>query len=264
MLGAVLVVAAVLAGCWLAPLDRLADEQVDAGLKRALASFAAARALNAVLSVAQGTELSVQPAGVGLNFAPGQVLDPINDLVEQFSLLMLGASIAFGLQRGLIAIGASWVVSALLTVAALAWAWAYLREHRWRGTLGRLLVGLVVLRFAVPVVALGSEASYRLFLAEDYRVSQQRIEGAAERIASLQPPLVEGLPQETLAERVRRWWSQGADLGVRIDALKAAAGETVDHIVRLIVVFLIQTLVLPLLLCWGLLQLARWLARPPG
>ncbi|MCZ8284370.1 MAG: hypothetical protein O9353_02855, partial [Bacteroidia bacterium] len=61
--------AAFTACAWLAPLDAPAMQQVDAGLKRALVSFATARLLNAVISVAQGTEASVQPFGVGVTFA---------------------------------------------------------------------------------------------------------------------------------------------------------------------------------------------------
>ncbi|MCU0929027.1 MAG: hypothetical protein MUE62_07545, partial [Burkholderiaceae bacterium] len=57
---------------WWAPLDAAAERQVDAGLKRALATFAAARALNALISVAQGTEVALEPAGVGVTFTPGQ------------------------------------------------------------------------------------------------------------------------------------------------------------------------------------------------
>jgi hypothetical protein len=53
-------------------LDAFAEAKVDDGFKRALATFAAVRALNALISVAPGTELATQPAGVGLNFAPGQ------------------------------------------------------------------------------------------------------------------------------------------------------------------------------------------------
>ena len=45
---------------WLGPLDTPATEQVDAGLKRALVSFATTRALNGVISVVQGTEISAQ------------------------------------------------------------------------------------------------------------------------------------------------------------------------------------------------------------
>ncbi|MCB1944024.1 MAG: hypothetical protein KDI53_18575, partial [Candidatus Accumulibacter sp.] len=84
-------------------------------MKRALVSFATARALNAVISVAQGTEVSMQPAGMGVVLTPGQLLDPVNDLVEQFSHLMLAASVAFGVQKVLISIGAYWVISLLLT-----------------------------------------------------------------------------------------------------------------------------------------------------
>lgn len=47
--------------------------------------------------MAQGTEVAVEPAGVGVIFTPGQILDPVNDLLEQFSNLMLAASVAFGI-----------------------------------------------------------------------------------------------------------------------------------------------------------------------
>lgn len=96
---------------WLAPLDSISFQQADAGLKRALISFAAARALNAVISVAQGTEVSVQPLGFGVNFTPGQLLDPVNDIVEQFSNVMLAASVAFGVQKALIGIATYWLIS---------------------------------------------------------------------------------------------------------------------------------------------------------
>ena len=88
--------AIVILGSRLAPLDAPAIKQVDAGLKRALISYAAARTLNALISLAQGTEISAQPLGFGVTLTPGQLLDPLNDLVEQFSALMLATSIASG------------------------------------------------------------------------------------------------------------------------------------------------------------------------
>src|SRR5258706_2779992 len=141
---------------WLAPLDAPALKQVDAGLKRALVSFAAARTLNALISVAQGTEISAQPLGVGVTLTPGQLLDPLNDLVEQFSTLMLAASIAFGIQKVLITIGAYWLISLVLTAAALGWTWLYYRRQQAPAWLSRLLVILLMLRFAIPVVTIGT------------------------------------------------------------------------------------------------------------
>ena len=63
----VLTVAVVMACSLLPQIERVANDQLDAGLKRALISFAAARTLNAVISVAQGTEVAIQPVGVGVN-----------------------------------------------------------------------------------------------------------------------------------------------------------------------------------------------------
>jgi hypothetical protein len=84
-------------------------EKVDAGLKRALVSFATARALNGVISVVQGTEIVAQPLGVGVTLTPGQLLAPINELVKHFSDLMLAASMSHSASRkaliGSVAIG---------------------------------------------------------------------------------------------------------------------------------------------------------------
>ena len=95
---------------WLPTLDNLANEQIDEGFKRSVISFATARALNAAISVAQGTEASAQPGGLGLVFKPGQALDPINDLVEKFSDLMIIASVAFGIEKILVTLGGAWLI----------------------------------------------------------------------------------------------------------------------------------------------------------
>lgn len=112
----------IVAFSWLKPLDTTAERQVDEGFKRALTSFAVARVLNGVISVAQGTEISIAPGGFGANLTAGQILDPVNDLVEQFSELMLIASVAFGIMKVLLNIGSFWVFSAILSGVAMAWA----------------------------------------------------------------------------------------------------------------------------------------------
>lgn len=251
---------AILLATWVLRLDDAALAQVDAGWKRALATFAAARVLNAVISVAQGTELAVQPAGVGVTLAPGQVLDPINQLIEQFSTLMLLASAAFGAQRVLIGIGAWWPVSLLLSAVCISWA-----VWRWRGAapprwLVQALVVLLIVRFMVPLVALGSEAAFHLFLKSEYEAGQQTLEQSSAQIEVMNAPVATPGAEESITDRVRRWWAQGSNVGERFDALKEVANRAVEHVVRLIVVFTLQTLVLPLLLGWALWRLARAVA----
>ena len=250
-------VAAMVACSWFTPLDSRANQQVDAGLKRALLTFATARALNAVISVVQGTEVAVEPAGVGVVFAPGQVLDPVNDLVEQFSNLMLVASISFGVQKVLLGIGAYWMVSLLLSVAALGWTFFYLRQRSTPVWLSRILVVLLMTRFAVPVVTIGSDVLFQEFMSKDYQSSQQVIDLASGNLAKLNPPVAVPNDSQGLMDRLKGWWSQNGDVKARFEHLKQSAEQAIEHIIKLMVIFLLQTLVIPLLLLWVLYGVAR-------
>ena len=60
------------------PIDRSGESQLDVAFTRALIGFGIARTLNGVIAVAQGTEFAGQPAGISVNFAPGEILDPVN------------------------------------------------------------------------------------------------------------------------------------------------------------------------------------------
>lgn len=233
--------AVAVACAWLKPLDDMAGAQAQAGFKRAVASFATARALNAVISVVQGTEFSVQPLGIGVTLTPGQMLDPLNDLVERFSDLMLMASVAFGVQLLLLEIGVHWLMSLLLSLAAVAWAWAYLKRKRPPMLLGRVLVALLLVRFIVPLAGMGSDIAYRGFMQEQYAASQQGIEQSSRAIGAL-------VPNESVASQ--KWWQ----FNKHIEQLGATIDQTVDHAIRLIVVFLLQTLILPLAVFWILLR----------
>ena len=250
-----LIVAALVACSWLAPLESSANQYVDAGLKRALLSYATARALNAVISVAQGTEIAVQPAGVGVVFTPGQALDPVNDLIEQFANLMLSASVAFGVQKVLLTIGAHWTVSLLLSLAALIWAVLRLYRNDAPPWLARLLVVSLMLRFALPIVVIGSDFLFQHFMAADYQASQQGIETVSLQLDQLDPPPASAEP--ALLERFKNWAAQQSDLKTRYAKLKQAAEQATERIVKLMVVFLLQTLVFPIALLWLLWGVAR-------
>lgn len=129
-------------------------------LKVTLTVYAMARGLNGVISVAQGTEVSVEPLGVGLTLAPGQILDPLNDLVEQFSSVLLLASASLGIQKIVLLLGDIHLVRiVLLGLSVISIVCILLRsisaKNKQRFT--TLVVILTLLRCAVPIVALVSQ-----------------------------------------------------------------------------------------------------------
>ena len=231
---------------WLGPLDKQASQVVESGLKRALVSFASARAANMILSVAQSADVSAKPLGVGVSVEVGQVLHPIDEVVSQFAELMLAACVAFGVMKFLIVIGGVWPVSLLLTIAALWWAWL-----RWHGKarhalLSRVLILLILIRFAVPVASVGSDFVFREFLAGNYETAQQALPAGG----------------SSMWAAAKDWAAAPSEIPAKMEKLQQSAETWVEHIVDLIVLFLLQTLLLPLALLWMLYRILVALIDP--
>lgn len=241
--------------------DRVGRSYTDAAFERALITFGVARGLNAAISVAQGTEVSISPAGVGLHLTPGQMLDPVNDLVERFSMVMLISSASLGIQKVLLNIGASLLFSVSL-VAVLLVALLRLWRPAWFGAVPagwvyRIAMALVVLRFAVPVAAIGSELVYQGFLSDQYHESTRALEQTSRQISELnQQDAAESQEQEGWIDRIMAAGRQ-LDFDARIAEYREAAGQASEEAINLIVVFVMQTLFLPLLFLWLLVRLLR-------
>ncbi len=247
----------ILALAWFGPLDRLAQEYVESGLKRALITFAAARTANAVISAVQETTVAIQPFGIGVTLSPAQALDPINDLVEQFSTLMLVASISFAIQRVLISVGGYEWVSAILTAALIGWAWAGWQGGKAPAWLSKALLVLLLVRFAVPIAALGSEAAFRLTMSSEYAQAQSAVQATSEELKRMAPETQSKGTAGTI-ERLREWWDrQKQDIQSYFGQLKDKAENLVRHVIVLMALFIVQTLVLPLLFLWLVQRLFR-------
>lgn len=255
-----LAVALAVVFSWLPQVDNQAQDQIDQGLQRALVSFASARALNAAISVAQGTEASIEPAGVGFTFTPGEVLDPVNDLVEKFSDLMLLASLSFGVQKVLTEMGAFWLVSLLLSLTALLWSRAYLIGLEPSVLTRRLLIILIAVRFALPIITLGSDLIFDKFLAAEYQTSQEFIDSSSSEMEEFNQSNANTAEEQSIIERFRNW-SQNISFESPIDELKAAADNTIEHVVNLMVIFVLQTLLLPLIILWVIYNTAKRLIQ---
>ncbi len=243
------------------PLDKLGEEYIDSAFKRSLLSFAVARGLNGVISVAQGTEFAIQPAGVGVNFAPGEVLDPVNDLVERFSWIMLLSSSSLGAQKVLLSISA-WVG---ITLALLLCSGLYLVSLWWghrslgsaRVYISKALVMLFVLRFSVPAMALLNEWAYRLFLQEQYTSASEQLKNASDEIGEInrETDIARNTADadQGLMEKAMELYDTAVkqvDFERRLERYKDAAESISENSINLIVVFLLQTIVFPLIFLW--------------
>lgn len=255
-------------------VDRLAEREYENLFERALVTFALARTLNGVISAVQGTELALQPAGVGVTLTPGEILDPVNDLVERFSWIMLGATISLGVQQVLLDVGQWWGTRALVAGLSLLVLWVLWRRNPGEQRSGadldryllRALLVVVFLRFAVPLAMIANEAVYAVFLESRFVESTQVIESAGAEIEQAGSPAE--ADQEDgeggLLDSIGRTFDstrESMDFRERLAYIGERASDVIEHMIQLAVVFIIQTGILPIAFLWLFLQLFRQLFR---
>lgn len=256
------------AGLSLSPVvDQRAEGNYQSLFQRALVTFALARALNGVISAVQGTEFALQPAGVGVTLTPGEILDPVNDLVERFSWIMLAATISLGIQQVLLEVSAWWLVQAAVAVLA---GWLIVlfiigrpRKDKQRKVLTRVFLIALFLRFAVPLTLIANDLVYQQFLEQRYEQATEVVSDAGEEIGRI------GQRAARVTEEGERGGLLGSlgqamdstrealDLGDKVQRIKLRAAQMIEHVIQLSVVFVLQTGILPIAFLWLFLQAAK-------
>ncbi|MEE9493147.1 MAG: hypothetical protein V3W04_07190 [Gammaproteobacteria bacterium] len=256
----------------LGPLDEMGEQYTNDSFKRALLTFGIARGLNGVISVVQGTEVAVEPAGVGVIFTPGQILDPVNDLIERFSWVMLVSSTSLGIQSMLLKVfsssSLSFALAAVLLLVLLAVWWRRSQSSVvWRQWLYRIAAVLVLLRFLIPLMALTNAALYHYFLEDEYKTASAELEKTTQRIGNLnaqskQPEKKTALsPWFESFNKAYKSTTEMLNVQKRVETIKKLASTTTEHTIHLMVVFIVQTVLLPLLFLWLSMRLVAMALR---
>jgi hypothetical protein len=248
--------------------DASGADYVDASFKRALVAFALARTANAIISVIQGSELDVAPAGVGMTIAIGEALDPLNDMVERFSWIMLLSLVSLGVQKILLEM-VPWfslylvlVPALLVLLAGIWWPWGNRRLAVRLGS--RLLLLALLLRFCVPVTAWCNDQLYNRFLAMPYTAAIGEFEQGNALLQTINPlPAVSGATPDggffnRLKENAQRL-TDAANLQRQLEVMKAHFGRLIEQLLTIIVVFLLNSVLLPVGFLWLTVMLGRWL-----
>ncbi|VAW64896.1 hypothetical protein MNBD_GAMMA09-794 [hydrothermal vent metagenome] len=252
-------------------LNDMAEDYTEQGIERTLITFAISRSLNGIISVAQGTELSVSPVGVGLTFTPGQILDPVNDLIERFSWVVLLSSTSLGIQRLFIEITSvsivSWAISLLSIIFIfLLWFNKMTDSHALNAmaAIKKLLFLLLLLRFSIPLIAVINEGLYLSFLQSKYETSQLQLKSASDQIQLISAPAHENTETDSLIKKAEHWLdkaNQSLDIERQMHLLKQTVADLSQQVINMIVVFVVQSVIFPLFFLWLIILGGKSLMR---
>lgn len=211
---------------------------LDETLNKAATAFLVARALNATISVLQSFTVTPFIGEISL----GEVLDPINDIIERFSLVMLAVTVSIGIQKLLLEIGISinlaWIILPALLFIFISLFNSHENTRYWLRLLAyRLLIFVLLVRFAIPITGFVGSYISNAFLADKRDTALEAIEVSKEKIASISLKEATTSPNESL------------------ERLQENSRHIVEHIISLITLFILETILFPLMVLWGLMKL---------
>ena len=244
-------------------VDESALSIQDAAFERAMIAFGLAKGLNAVISLIQGTELSFTPVGVGLNFSVGEVLDPFNDMVERFSWVMLLATVSLGIQKILLILSSKIFIQLALVLSvglSLVFIWVkQVKNSLFLSYSFKLFVLVLLLRFSAIVFVFISQELYTSTLEPQYQEASSVIENTKVELEELQSKnktLVQAQKEEGFFGSVGSKYDkiiESLNISRQLDALQDSIDNASRKIIILITIFIMQSVVMPLLFLWILI-----------
>ena len=246
--------------------DTKSSEQLDTSFNRALTTFAMARVLNGLVSVVQGTEVNVSPAGLGATFAPGQLLDPINDMVERFSWVMLMSTVSIGIQEVMLELGKSLFFKVLFSITGLLFLlqlWTKKSFLPWSvtGTF-QVIIILGVLRFSVPFLVMLNGVVYEQVLSPEYNTAftlvekhTAKVELMVENVRTKEQQVQKSSSFIDRFNVSRKYENFKREMRAQVDAFIRQFNMMMESMIKLITVFILNTIVIPIgalwLFIWG-------------
>jgi hypothetical protein len=220
-------------------LDDYVDDYTNESIRNAALTYASARGINALVSVLQSTEVE---AGVIVSgsMTIGEVLDPLNDMIERFSSVMTWVLASLAAQK-LLLLFASHVLFlylvAVLGVTSLLLI--YFGRSGAQSLVFRCFLVVVFVRFALGFAVALNSAADTLFLDQQLHENDQEMGQFQSSIMQLDTAA--DTDGDDIRESVIDFWSS-----LSLEELKQKISRGIENFINLVAIYLLKTILFPL------------------
>ena len=169
-----ILIMALLIVSWWGAVDNLAAYVNGESIKDAAIIYGVARSINGVISLIQSAEIGPIYASV----RPGELLDPMNDLIERFSSVMAWSLSSLVLQKVLLSVFSSYSFKVIFTICCtlmLILKWLPLSVH-FAARAWSLFLIIASLRFSIAIVCALTAAVDQGFIQKIEQASLQTVQ----------------------------------------------------------------------------------------
>jgi hypothetical protein len=260
------VVLFMLPGLKLPYLDTNTDTYFSESMTQAGVAYGVCRVVNASVSVIKESQIQIEPAGLGVSLAAGQVLDPLDDMTERASDILVTAIVSLGIQKVAYELCVHFVPSLIGCAIIILIGISFVKDDRaktLRGLVINAIILLAVARFFLPTSSI-----INAYLQENYfspQIIQVQDELAMnfpelERLKDMSMPEIDGVVG-TMKNGFDFVGEKTSDLGATLKAMVENMESMVFNLLRLsylyVAIFIVQVIILPIGAFWFLTRITN-------
>lgn len=231
------------------PIDNRAKTYLEDALTQTAIVYGTVRGIHAVISVIKGTQ--VHPPFVTLSL--GEALNPAEDLIEQFSNVLLIAIASLGAQRFMMEICSTLGIAIFMSIGCIllfAALWLRLGKDMCYMWGARLIVFALALRLIVPLMAYGADVASKMFLQRQLQEAQTII---LEEKSVMGDRLMPGVSDAGFFGTIKTL--TGTEVVSKyLDTFKKRVESLLKSLITLFTLFVFQSIVFPLVSLWVLIK----------
>lgn len=212
--------------------------------------YGIARALNAAISMLQGTDISVVVVSVSI----GELLDPINDLIERFSWIVMMAIASLGIQKVLLSVVVSKAANLLIgaVVAGYLAALWYKPFAKYRSVSFKAICILFFIRFSLSMVFICNYALDVYYFSDQKNTAQAALVETQTVIEDNAVLVAEKSANESdsFLDKVKKTFSETKEgfssVQNKVSDITGSVESSISSLLDLIVFYILQTVLLPI------------------
>ena len=256
----------MLPGLGLPYVDRKADAYFSDVMTKAALAYGVCRVVNASVSVIKESHIQIQPAGLGVALAVGQVFDPLDDMTERASDILITAIVSLGIQKTTYELCVAFAPGLIgMSIIALV-AVSFFKGDR--ATALRTVVLKFIIIIAVARLCLPTSSIISSYLNDHYfslEITKAKNELAMsspemERLKDIRMPEVDGV-FGTIKNGFGFVGEKTSDLAAASKAMIRNMRSMVSNLLKLsylyVALFIIQVILLPIGTFWILVRITN-------
>lgn len=245
-------------------IDKKADTYFSESISKAGLAYATCRLINASVSVIQNSNIDLAPAGVGVSLALGQALDPIDDMAERLSDVLVTAIVSLGIQKLIYEISVSFTPKILcillITLSILIWLKGKQLES-FQKVITKITFIVIVLRLCLPVSSIANDFLHKHFFETQIIEAKDALSISAkglDEVQSFSLPEIDGV-LGTIKNSSVLLMEKSLAFKNALESIINNMQSVISNLVTLttlyVGIFLIQVIILPLTVFWLLIKL---------